>query len=35
MEKVNLAHKLNLFQDYGHPRIAGELDDSYIKLAKL
>ena len=35
MEKVNLTDKFNLFQDYWHPRIAGELNDSYIKLAKL
>jgi len=35
MEKVNLAHKFGLFQDYWHPRIAGELNDSYLKLAKL
>src|SRR5437588_1866731 len=35
MEKVNLAHKLALFQDYWSPKIAGELNDSYVKLAKL
>ena len=35
MEKVNLAHKLSLFQDHWHPRIVGELNDSYIKLARL
>ena len=35
MEKVNLAHKFSLFQDYWHPRIAGELNDSYLKLVKL
>jgi mannose-6-phosphate isomerase-like protein (cupin superfamily) len=35
MEKVNLAHKFNLFQDYWSPKIAGELNDSYVKLAKL
>jgi mannose-6-phosphate isomerase-like protein (cupin superfamily) len=35
MEKVNLAHKFSLFQDYWSPRIAGELNDSYVKLAKL
>ena len=35
MEKVNLAHKFSLFHDYWHPRIAGELNDSHIKLVKL
>ena len=35
MEKVNLAHKFSQFQDYWHPRIAGELNDSHVKLAKL
>ena len=35
MEKVNLAHKCSLFQDYWSPKIAGELNDSYIKLVKL
>jgi len=35
MEKVNLAHKFGLFQDYWSPKIAGEINDSYVKLAKL
>lgn len=35
MEKVNLKEKFSLFQDYWNPRIAGELNDQYIKLAKL
>jgi mannose-6-phosphate isomerase-like protein (cupin superfamily) len=35
MEKVNLAQKFDLFQEYWKPRIAGELNDSYIKLVKL
>ncbi|MCK6558431.1 cupin domain-containing protein [candidate division KSB1 bacterium] len=35
MEKVNLAQKFGLFHDYWQPRIAGELNDSYLKLAKL
>ena len=35
IEKVSLAHKFNLFQDYWSPKIAGELNDSYVKLAKL
>jgi len=35
IEKVNLAHKFSLFQDYWSPKIVGELNDSYVKLAKL
>jgi mannose-6-phosphate isomerase-like protein (cupin superfamily) len=35
MEKVNLKQKFSLFQDYWSPKIAGELNDSYVKLAKL
>ena len=35
MEKVNLTQKFGLFQDYWSPKIVGELDDSYVKLAKL
>ena len=35
MEKVNLAGKFGLFQEYWSPKIAGELNDSYLKLAKL
>jgi mannose-6-phosphate isomerase-like protein (cupin superfamily) len=35
MEKVNLTQKFSLFQDHWSPKIAGELNDSYVKLAKL
>ncbi|HXF41709.1 MAG TPA: cupin domain-containing protein [Blastocatellia bacterium] len=35
MEKVNLAQKLALFDDRWNPKIAGELNDSYVKLVKL
>lgn len=35
MDKVNLAHKFSLFDAFWSPRIAGELNDSYVKLAKL
>jgi len=35
IEVVNLSQKFNLFQDHWHPRIAGELNGSYIKLARL
>ena len=35
MDKVNIAQKLSLFHEYWSPRIAGQLNDSYVKLAKL
>ena len=35
MEKVNLAQKLNLFQDHWSPKVVGELNGQYVKLAKL
>lgn len=35
MEAVNLSEKFGLFSDYWSPKIAGELNDSYLKLAKL
>ncbi len=34
MEKVNIAQKFDLFSDYWNPKVAAELNDSYIKLAK-
>lgn len=34
MEKVTLAEKFTLFNDYWNPKIVGELNDSYVKLAK-
>jgi mannose-6-phosphate isomerase-like protein (cupin superfamily) len=35
MNKVNLTQKLKLFSDHWHPRIVGELNGQYVKLAKL
>jgi mannose-6-phosphate isomerase-like protein (cupin superfamily) len=35
MEKVNLAEKFALFEDYWNPKITAELNDSYVKIAKL
>ena len=35
IEKINLAEKFNLIDEYWSPRIAGELNESYIKLARL
>jgi mannose-6-phosphate isomerase-like protein (cupin superfamily) len=32
---VNLAEKFSSFQDCWSPRIAGEINESYVKLAKL
>jgi mannose-6-phosphate isomerase-like protein (cupin superfamily) len=34
MEKINLAEKFGRFDDYWSPRIVGEINDSYVKLAK-
>ena len=35
IEKVELAQKFDLFNEYWSPRVAGELNGSYVKLAKL
>lgn len=35
MEKVNIKEKFSLFSDYWNPRIIGELNGQYVKLAKL
>jgi mannose-6-phosphate isomerase-like protein (cupin superfamily) len=35
MEKVNLAQKFSLFSEHWSPKIVGELNDSYVKLARL
>jgi mannose-6-phosphate isomerase-like protein (cupin superfamily) len=35
IEKVNIAAKFGLFEDYWSPKVAGELNDSYVKLVKL
>ena len=35
MDIVNLAQKFSSFPDYWSPKIAGELNDAHIKLAKL
>lgn len=34
MEKINLAEKFKTFDDYWSPKIVGDLNDSYVKLAK-
>jgi len=35
MDVVNLSQKFDLFHEHWSPRIVGELNDSYVKLAKL
>lgn len=35
MDKVNLIQKLSLFNDQWSPKIVGDLNESYIKVAKL
>lgn len=35
MDKINLEQKFSLFHEFWSPKIVGELNDSYIKLAKL
>jgi mannose-6-phosphate isomerase-like protein (cupin superfamily) len=34
MDKINLAEKFSLFQDYWSPKIVGEIENFYVKLAK-
>src|SRR4051812_36047647 len=35
LQKVNLAQKFTQFDDYYSPKIAGEINDSHLKLVKL
>ncbi|UCF21621.1 MAG: cupin domain-containing protein [Gemmatimonadota bacterium] len=35
MEKVNLAQKFELFSDHWRPKIVGEVNDFFVKLAKI
>ena len=35
VDKVNVAQKFSLFSDQFSPKIAGELNDFYVKLVKL
>jgi len=35
MQKVNLAEKFAMFSEHWSPRIVGELNGQYVKLAKL
>ncbi len=34
-EKVNISQKLSLFSEYWSPKVVGELNGQFIKLAKL
>jgi mannose-6-phosphate isomerase-like protein (cupin superfamily) len=35
MDTINLSEKFTLFQEYWSPKIAGEINDSHVKLVKL
>jgi len=35
MGKINISEKLNLFNEYWSPKIVGEVNESYVKVAKL
>ena len=35
MDKININEKLNLFTEYWNPKILGEVNESYVKVAKL
>jgi len=35
IHKINIARKLELFQDYWSPKVAGEINDMQVKLVKL
>ena len=35
MQIINIAQKFSLFNEHWSPRIAGELNDSHVKLVKL
>jgi len=35
MDKINIREKLNLFNEHWSPKILGELNESYVKVAKL
>ncbi|SHK01189.1 cupin domain-containing protein [Desulforamulus aeronauticus] len=34
MDKINIFEKLNLFNEYWSPKILGEVNESYVKVAK-
>lgn len=35
MDKINIYDKLNLFNEYWSPKILGEVNETYVKIAKL
>jgi len=35
VDKINIYDKLNLFNEYWSPKILGEVNESYVKVAKL
>jgi mannose-6-phosphate isomerase-like protein (cupin superfamily) len=35
MDSINIRRKLTQFNDHWHPRIVGQINDMYVKLAKI
>ena len=35
IEKINIAQKFGLFQEHWKPKIVGEVNEAYVKLARL
>ena len=35
MQKVSIYEKLDLFNEHWRPKIIGEVNDAYVKIAKL
>jgi mannose-6-phosphate isomerase-like protein (cupin superfamily) len=35
MNKINIYEKFNLFSEYWNPKVLGEVNESYVKIAKL
>lgn len=35
MEKINLSQKFSLFQEHWSPKVIADLNDNYVKLAKV
>jgi len=35
VDKININEKLDLFEEYWSPKIIGEVNESYVKVAKL
>jgi len=35
IQSIDISQKFNVFPDFWHPRIIGELNENYVKIAKL